>query len=257
MVDDRWTLHRGDALAVLRDLPTGSVDAVITDPPYSSGGQFRSDRETGSTIKYAQSGSQTAKLPDFSGDNRDQRGWAYWMALWLSEALRVTKPGGVCCLFTDWRQLPTCTDAIQAGGWVWRGIVPWVKPLGSARPQLGRFMAQCEYVIWGSHGQLPIDGPALYGFFEGASPKGDNRQHPTQKPVNVLRDLVKIAPLGGTILDPFAGSGTTGVAALLEGRRFVGVEQVDHYRDVAARRLAEVADVYQSPPEQSALDLTA
>ena len=119
-------LYRGDALAVLATLGDGSVDAVVTDPPYSSGGQFRGDRAQVTNDKYLNSEDRDLYLP-FTGDNRDQRGYLYWSALWLSQALRVTRPGGVIAVFTDWRQLPTTTDAIQCGGWVWRGIVPWNK----------------------------------------------------------------------------------------------------------------------------------
>lgn len=61
--------------------------------------------------------------------------------------------------------------------------------------------------------------------------------HITQKPVEVMQELVKICPPGGTVLDPFTGSGTTGVAALREGRRFIGVELSEHYADIAEQRL--------------------
>lgn len=108
-----FTLYQGDALAVLASLPTGSVDAVVTDPPYSSGGMVRSDRAGQSTVaKFTTQNTRADELADFSGDNRDQRGYAYWSALWLGEALRVTRPGGVVLMFCDWRQLPVTTDAL-------------------------------------------------------------------------------------------------------------------------------------------------
>src|SRR4051794_29809854 len=95
----------GDCLEVLRTLPDASVDAIVTDPPYSSGGQFRGDR-MGSTIdKYVGSDQKAFSRPEFAGDNRDQRAYGYWSALWLSECLRIAKPGAVIALFTDWRQL--------------------------------------------------------------------------------------------------------------------------------------------------------
>lgn len=255
--DDRCELWRGDALAVLREMPAGSVDALITDPPYSSGGMVRGDR-VGSTVKkYVSSGSEEGAV-EFSGDNRDQRAYAYWCALWLSESLRVVKPGGVALLFTDWRQLPSTTDALQAGGWVWRGIVPWAKPEGSYRPQAGRFAAQCEYVTWGSSGPMPIDmtpgaNTCLPGFFYGRAPR--DREHITQKPLSVMRDLVKIAPPGGVVLDLFMGSGTTGVACMAEGRRFIGSELTEHYADVAARRIRETQGQTADRGDQSSLDL--
>ncbi len=236
-------LHHGEALAFLQTLPSGSVDAVITDPPYSSGGMVRGDRMGSTRSKYVQSDAKH-DLSDFSGDTRDQRAYAYWCALWLSECLRVTRVGGIVILFTDWRQLPATTDALQSGGWVWRGLVPWAKT--TYRPQAGRFAAQCEYAVWGSAGALPIDydDACLPGFFQAASPR--EREHITQKPLNVMRELVKIAPSGGVVLDPFMGSGTTGVAAVLEGRQFIGSELTEHYHDVARKRITTALQGYRA-----------
>lgn len=251
--DDNATLYRGDALAVLRELPDASVDAVITDPPYSSGGMVRGDRaSTNVHAKYVSNDSISGNaLEAFTGDGRDQRAYAYWSALWLGECLRVTRGGGVAALFTDWRQLPATTDAFQSGGFVWRGIVPWWKP--AARPQSGRFAAQCEYVVWGSAGSMPIDYslPSLPGFYQAMPPR--DREHITEKPLSVMRELVKIVPEGGVILDPFAGSGTTGVAAILEHRRFVGVEITEHYAEVAAARLAKASTGRDPREEQESL----
>ncbi|MGH3517332.1 MAG: DNA-methyltransferase [Haloechinothrix sp.] len=234
--DEVATLHTGDALAVLRTLGDDSVDAVVTDPPYSSGGMVRGDRTQRTRTKYV-STSVTEAAADFTGDNRDQRAYGYWCALWLGEALRITRSGGVCLLFTDWRQLPTTTDALQAGGWVWRGIVPWLKP--NARPTAGRFANAAEYVVWGSNGPMGLDfrDACLRGYFHASPPR--EREHQTQKPVDVLRELVGIAPAGGVVCDPFMGSGTTGVAAVLERRRFLGVEQLPHYVRVAQRRIQQ------------------
>ena len=251
--DDRATLYGGDALAVLASLPANAVDAVICDPPYSSGGMVRSDRAGQNTSsKYVMTGSGNKDLADFSGDNRDQRAYAYWSALWMGEALRATKPGGVLLAFTDWRQLPATSDAIQAGGWVWRGIVPWYKPV--ARPQAGRFTNHCEYVVWGSNGGMTTDysAPVLPGFYQASSPR--EREHITQKPLDVMRGLVKICPEDGTILDPFMGSGTTGVAAMIERRKFIGVEMVEHYQQVAERRIREAQGQAVDRGDQAALD---
>lgn len=227
-------LYRGDALAVLADLPSASVDALVTDPPYSSGGMVRGDRMASTRVKYVQTSTLTV-AEDFSGDTRDQRSYAYWLALWLGECLRISKPGGVALLFTDWRQLPATTDALQSGGWIWRGIVPWYKP--AARPCLGRFTAHCEYVVWGSAGPMDAtENPvALPGFYHASAPR--KREHQTQKPLEVMRSLVQIAPPDGTVLDPFMGAGTTGVAAVIEGRNFVGVEIGEHYHQAASERI--------------------
>lgn len=250
--DARATLYQADALAVLGEMPTASVDALITDPPYSSGGQYKGDRSAATGDKY---GGET--MVDFSGDNRDQRSFLTWMNLWLTEGMRVVRPGGVCALFTDWRQLPTMTDALQVGGWVWRGVVPWAKPSGRPAYKQRAWLNQCEYVVWGTAGSSATTANGatepLPGFYVGSPPR--DREHQTQKPLDVMRAPVRICPEGGTILDPFAGSGTTGAAALIEGRRFIGSEMTAHYADVAAARLRSVAQGYRDDGEQAAFDL--
>lgn len=251
-----YDVRAGDALALLRELPTASVDAIITDPPYSSGGMVRGDRMASTNVKYVNSTTENRGV-DFTGDNRDQRAYGYWSALWLGEALRVAKPGAVLCAFSDWRQLPATTDAVQAGGWVWRGIVPWHKPMH--RPTLGRLTSACEYVVWGSAGGMDAEGretvmgflrpethpldltdeqleDLLPGYFS-ESPPVKGREHQTQKPVNVMRQLLRVVPRGGLILDPFSGSGTTGVAAALEGYSFLGFELHEHFAALARERI--------------------
>lgn len=230
-------LYQGDCLEVLPTLH--GVDAVMTDPPYSSGGAFRGDRAQDTKSKYVQSGTaQQDRLSNFTGDNRDQRSFHFWSALWASAALRASAPGAVACIFTDWRQLPISTDYLQAGGWVWRGVVPWTKGL-AVRPQPGRFRAQCEYVIWGSHGALPLGRPVdvLPGFYQYPSPL--ERDHIAQKPDGRMADMAQICVPNGVILDPFMGSGTTGVGAVTTGRRFIGIELDAEHFDTACRRLED------------------
>ena len=229
-----WRMVKGDSLIALRDMPDESVDAVITDPPYSSGGKARAVKAPTSE-KYT-----SLEFPEIIGDARDQRSLLAWCSIWMAECLRVCRSGGVIASFTDWRQFPTMSDAIQAGGWVWRGSATWCKPSGSCRSFAGRITQASEYVLWGTKGAMPIeDGvPPISGYWVERPPLRE-REHMTEKPIGVMRDLAKLCVPGGVILDPFAGSATTGVAALLEGRRFLGVETSAEYFPIACRRLAE------------------
>ncbi|WP_405959827.1 site-specific DNA-methyltransferase [Streptomyces sp. NBC_00024] len=234
-----FSLHQGDALSVLAELPEGCVDSVITDPPYNSGGRTAKERTSRSAKQKYTSADAGHNLPDFTGENMDQRSYGFWLTQIMTEAHRLTRTGGTALLFTDWRQLPTTTDAIQAAGWLWRGVLAWHKP--QARPQKGRFTQNCEFIVWASKGAIDASRNPVYlpGLYSASQPSGKNRQHITQKPVEVMRELVKICPERGTVLDFCAGSGSTGVAALLEGRDFIGVEKTEHYVTIAEARLLE------------------
>lgn len=229
----RWSLFKGDSYALLRGLPDACLDAVVTDPPYSSGGQFRGDRNKLPSAKYVMTQTKIDRA-EFSGDNRDQRAFLAWCALWMGECLRATKPGGVLFAFTDWRQLPVMTDAVQVAGWVWRGVIPWHKV--HSRPSLGRFTKVCEYVVWASSGpHEPQVAKALPGFYEFQVLPSD-KHHMTGKPTDLMRAMACILGPDSLVFDPFAGSGTTGVGALREGHRFVGVELTEgNYRQASER----------------------
>lgn len=247
-LSDSVTIIHGDCLHSIPSLAT--VDAVITDPPYSSGGMVRGDRMVNTREKYVQTDTETERA-DFTGDNRDQRGFVAWASLWLSMCMDVTAPGGVCCLFSDWRQLPSMTDALQSGGWVWRGIVPWDK--GVSRPMPNRFRAQCEFVAWGTNGPRGFDTEgATYhdGILRAAAPP--DRVHMTQKPVSIMARLVEIVREGEAVLDPFMGSGTTGIACIRTGRKFIGIEKDAHYFDVARARLERELSQLRLPLEATA-----
>lgn len=188
----------GDCMDVLRELPAGCVDAVVTDPPYSSGGQFRGDRMGSTVSKYVQSGSAQERRVDFGGDTRDQRSFFAWATLWLSQCLRVTKPGGTLCVFTDWRQLPVMTDAIQAGGWTWRNIATWWKP--GCRMQRGRFSGSAEYVLYATAGANASDGEeSPQNVFSFPTLTGDDKQHIAEKPVDVLQWAMSVTVPGAMI----------------------------------------------------------
>ncbi|MEU6312294.1 site-specific DNA-methyltransferase [Streptomyces sp. NPDC047014] len=249
-----FSLHQGDALTVLATLPDGCVDSVITDPPYNSGGRTAKERTSRSARQKYVSANAQHSLPDFAGETMDQRSYTLWLTQIMTEAHRLTKTGGTALLFTDWRQLPATTDALQAAGWLWLGILAWHKP--QARPQKGKFRQDTEYIVWGSKGRIDASANPVYlpGMYSASQPSGKQRRHITQKPVSVMRELVKIAPPGGTVLDFCAGSGSTGVAAMMEGRQFIGVEKTKEYAAVASERLTEAL---QQAHSQEDFDLTS
>lgn len=231
----------GDALLVMRDVPSTSVDAVITDPPYSSGGLNYAQRMQNPVTKYEQTSNKLVHHEAFTGDNRDQRSWLRWCTLWMSECRRILKQNGYFLMFSDWRQVPTATDALQIAEFTWRGIVAWDKGNGARAPHKGYFRHQCEYVVWGTNGgcvKAEHAGP-YPGCFHFPVRQSD-KFHLAGKPTPLMRELVSIVPEGGIILDPFAGSGTTAVAAKEAGRHYIAIEKSAYYAAIARERLNEV-----------------
>lgn len=232
-------LLNGDCLEMMDKIPDGSVDMVLADPPYSSGGLHTSERQKSTRQKYTDDDrSGAARFQNFSGDNMDQRSFTQYMRIVLTRARKKTKPAGIVAVFIDWRNLPAMTDAIQMAGWVWRGIVVWDKK--SSRPQKGRFRNQCEYIVWGSNGDLPLnrDIPCLPGVYSYTNVPSSKRHHQTEKPVELMEDLLEIVPRKSIVFDPFMGSGSTGVACAHAERDFIGIELDPGYYNVAKGRIS-------------------
>jgi len=232
------SIVHGDTLQILKTFPDALFGGIITDPPYASGAADQNARQKPTAQKYS-SFKEGNPFPDFEGDAKDQRSWTHWMTEWLIDARRCSKPGAPVCLFIDWRQLPSLTDALQWAGWIWRGVLVWDKT--NSRPQRGRFRQQAEFIVWGSNGPMPADrdAPVLTGVFRQAMPAAPKRIHQTEKPLEVMRELIRIVEPGGIICDPFAGAGTTVLAAKLEGYAAVGIELSDYYAAAAAKRVEE------------------
>ncbi len=230
-------LYRGDALDILLMLAEEGTRfaGAFADPPYSSGGNVR-DKAMPTSRKYLQSGAAPGRYPEFQGDGRDQRSYLAWSTLWMGRARDLVVPGGLIAAFSDWRQLPVTTDALQCAGWIWRGVVPWDKTEAS-RPQRGRYRNQAEFVVWGSNGARSLDGAVVPGAFRMPVPR--EKLHIAGKPVDLMRAL--LAPMEGPILDPFMGSGTIGAACMEAGIEYLGIEVDEAYFEIACRRLEEAA----------------
>ena len=230
----QWEIIQGDALKVLSGFAPGTFDAVITDPPYASGGRTQAEKNKSTAKKYSNMGDHAP--PPFDGDAKDQRSWTRWAAEWLYDARKICKPGAPVCMFIDWRQLPAMTDAVQAAGWTWRGVVVWHKRTG--RPLRGEFRREAEFVIFASKGRLGYRGPRCLPGLYAHTVDHKKKNHLTSKPVELLRELMEVVPEGGTVLDPFIGGGSTAEAARDTGRTCIGVELSPDYAAITAQRVA-------------------
>lgn len=235
-------LMQGDCLELMKEIPDGSVDMVLADPPYSSGGLFAGDRKARTRDKYTNNAyNGAARFQNFSGDNMDQRSFTEFMRMVLAKCRQKARPESVAAVFVDWRNIASMIDAIQAAGWVYRGVAVWDK--GNARNNPGRYRQDCEFIVWGTNGPKTVNWTpgftALPGLYSVKSVSSRKKHHQTEKPVELLEKLLAICEGDGVVLDPFMGSGSTGVAAVNTGRSFIGMELDPGYFETAQKRIAE------------------
>lgn len=145
-----WKIINDDCLEATRELDP-PFDIVVADPPYCSGGLLPSQIK-GGLSKYLNSTKQGARKAwsrSFD-DSMPQLTLLRFTRLWLRSALRIASENAYAFIFTDWRQIPVFSEAIQGSGWTWRGIVPWNKK--NARPNHGMFTHMHEYVLYATAG---------------------------------------------------------------------------------------------------------
>ena len=232
-----WELHHGEALDVLRTLPDASAAAVIMDPPYCSGGVSEASRAAAPGQGLRSSNLQ--RFGWFVGDNMTTGGLTFLLRAVAAEALRFLHPGGSVLCFMDWRMVPHLIPAVESAGLRYQGLVTWDK----GHMGLGKgFRAQSEFVAHYTCGKPEYHDRGVGNVITCPRVNPRRRRHQTEKPVDLIRPMVRVvAPVGGLVVDPFAGSGSVGVACLLEGRRFMGVERdPEHYQTALARLEAEV-----------------
>jgi site-specific DNA-methyltransferase (adenine-specific) len=240
--DGRFILYGNDFREVVAQIPSGSVSAAIMDPPYNSGGQTLNDRRKPSKAKYLDSrSSYRHTLPDIDGESIHPHAWEELMRAACSVSRRVLVEGGVLAMFIDWRSKPALQGIIESSGLTLRGCVSWDKGAGT-RPVRNGFRNQAEYILWATKGPMPARDEAVYlpGVFRHTT-LTTGKIHITQKPLSLMEDIIQVCPPGGTVLDLFMGVGTTGVAALKHGRRFIGCESVERYFADAVKRCAAMS----------------
>ena len=235
---DRYTLYCGDCLDVLRDLPAGSVDAVITDPPYCSGGYLEAQKNTpaqglrGSTVS-------SDDFRWFANDNMSTGGLVFLLRSVMVEVRRLLRQNRSALAFTDWRMVQHLAPALESAGLRWRNMIVWDK--GNAGLGVG-FKPAYEIILEFSNGSTDYQTNTGQNLVRIPRVHSSQKDHGAQKPIELMVQLAEvIAAPRSLVLDPFMGSGTTGVACMQTGRRFIGVEIDPGYFEIAKRRIEDAA----------------
>lgn len=235
---------RADALDALKTLETGSIDAMITDPPYCSGGSSEAERVA------AKSQGVRSSTEWFVGDSMTTAGLVWLLRNVAIEAARLLKPDGNLLVFTDWRMVPMLAPALETSGLRWRNQVVWDK----GHAGLGRgFRPRHEMVLHYTKGATPAFDTKATNLIPASRVSSGRRVHPTEKPIELLQQLIgATTPGDGIVCDPFAGSGSLAAAAHSLGRRAVLAERDPAFCRVIADRLSSLASRRPELPVQSA-----
>jgi DNA modification methylase len=150
---------------------------------------------------------------------------------------RILPDGGTFTAFTDWRMVPPLVPAIESSGMRYQSLIVWKKPnagLGNG------FKAQHELAMHFSKGTPNYYAKDGSNVIDSKRVNAAARNHQTEKPVDLIAEIIRIvSDKGHTILDPFAGSCTTGRAAKDLGRKAVLIEREERYCEIGARRMQQ------------------
>lgn len=199
----------GDCVQVMAGYPASSVDFVLTDPPYLVGFKDRSGRSIANDVNDA------------------------WVQPAFAEMFRVLKPNSLAVSFYGWNRVDTFMTAWKRAGFRVVGHLVFTKRYASKSAFVG-YQHECAYILAKGRPPLPVNPMADVQPWEYTG----NRHHPTEKPVSILQPLIEtFTQPGAIVLDPFAGSGSTCVAAFQTGRRYIGIELLAQYHTVGQQRL--------------------
>ena len=209
-------------MKLLKAIPDNSIDLIVTDPPYrtTSRGSYG---DTGGILK----------------DELNMKGKVFFhndikISDWIAELYRVLKESGHCYIMTNNVNLCDYLNEIKKAEFSIFKTLIWKKDNCITNMY---YMDNHEYIIFCRKGKaIKINNCGTKSVLEIPNPK--NKRHPTEKPIELMEILIKNSSHNGdTVLDPFMGSGSTGVACVNTGRNFIGMELDDRYFNIAQERI--------------------
>lgn len=236
---DNFQIFNGDAYKLFETLKKEDirVDHIITDPPYNI--------------------SKKNNFKTMNSANRQGVDFGEWdknfdLYSWIPLYGELIKEGGSFIVFTSYRFISYMVDELEKSGFIVKDILKWIKTNPMPRNINRRYVQDTEFAIWAVKPKKkwvfnkPENVPYLRAEFKTATVAGKERTiHPTQKSYKLMMEIIKIhTNKGDKILDPFMGVGTTGVAAIDCGRRFVGIEISSEYFNIATDRFKRSLNLF-------------
>jgi site-specific DNA-methyltransferase (adenine-specific) len=251
-----FCLYQGDCLEVMSKLPENYVDMIFADPPYMlSNNGFTC--QNGKMVSVNKGGWDKSK-----GVEND----AAFHEAWLEQARRILKPSGTIWVSGTYHSIYQCGYTLQKLGYHILNDISWFKPNASPNLSCRFFTASHETIIWARKDKkakhvfnydliknsewkedfIKKPGLQMRSVWSIYPPKKEEKtfgKHPTQKPLELLRRIVLASTReGDIILDPFNGSGTTGLASKAYNRKYIGIEMDEKYLDLTIKRHNQMFD---------------
>ena len=221
-------LRQGDCLEVMKDIPDGSIDMIIADPPYNI-----SKKNNFKTME---------RYNKYKGMDFGEWDKGFNNIQWLKELPRILKEGSNVIIFNSWQNLKEISDELDMLNIKVKRILVLKKtnPMPVNRDRL--FVNSFEFIIYATYGKKWTFNRRFdnyeTGFFE--CKNNGVTKHPTEKQVKTIEELIQVlSNENDMILDPFMGSGSTGVACLNTNRNFIGIELDKTYFEMAKQRLED------------------
>ena len=233
-----YKLYNDDCLDTMKKLPTNSIDLILTDPPYN----------IGVFMKNRQANLNRMRSNFFVGagwDNEEYTEWMKNMSLFLKESHRVLKKKGALIMFMSILKVESIVTVAEAVGFYYKTTGIWHKTNPMPRNMNLHFVNSNESWIYfindGKTGVFNNDGKLELDFIQTSVTSAREKKygkHPTQKPVQLMDHFVELlSNPGDTILDPFMGSGSTGVSSVKSDRKFIGIEISEDYYNLSRERI--------------------
>jgi site-specific DNA-methyltransferase (adenine-specific) len=249
------TTHQGEVLDCFQTITTGSINAIVTDPPYNIGLDYGSGAKA---------------------DRRTDADYIAWLNQWVAESARVLTPNGSLWLIVGQEYAAHFDLAIQAAGLTMRNRLTWFESFGvncqrkfnrCSRPMFYAVKDAKQFTFNREAVTRPSDRQTKYGDKRAAAggknwddvwsiprlagthaervkvcrPDGTKTSAPTQLPLALVDPIIGcITNPGDTVLDPFCGTGTVGVSAVTQGRQFIGFDLQPHWINTTTARLSQI-----------------
>jgi site-specific DNA-methyltransferase (adenine-specific) len=223
-VNTHHRIYFADAIHALRQVADNTVDLIVTDPPY---GQDYSTGRQKHTIR------RTTRIPNDTGDLDIER--------LMFELDRVTKPESHCYIFTSWKTVDLWKRAFERF-FVLKNILIWSKDNHTAGDLAWSYAQSYEMILFGMKGRKKLNGRRDRDAVYLPKVKSHAQEHLLQKPRALITYLIERSSRpGDLVLDPFAGSGTTGVCCVETERNSIQFEMDKRHRPIILRRMREAS----------------